>query len=214
MLGLDGAWLAELKSTSRDPDKAAAIVAKALEAYVAGDHSRATTLSEEAKAAASRSPRVRELLGLSYYHTGQWQEATRELLTFRRMTASPSQNHVIADCYRALGRADRAIEICSEVQPPDVTPEVWTEVVIVAASAIADKGDLRRAIGHLAKGELEPKSVEPHHLRLWYVRSDLLEKSGRREEAVAGWERIAAEDPEFFDIDERISDASGGISAD
>lgn len=146
---------------------------------------------------------MRELLGLCYYHAGKWQEAARELLTFRRMTGSLEQNHVIADCYRALGRPERALEVCDEVSRKDVSSEIWAEVTIVAASALNDSGEPTKALARLMRADLTPKSVEPFHLRLWYVQADTLEKLDRSAEARKVWERILAEDPEFFDVSDR-----------
>jgi tetratricopeptide (TPR) repeat protein len=114
------------------------------------------------------------------------------------------QNHVIADCYRALGRPDRALEICHEVTPGLVSPEIWSEVLIVAAATLAEQGDYERALAQLARADLKPPEVKPHHLRLWYVRADLLEKAGRFKEAKSIWERISAEDPNFFDVSRRL----------
>jgi tetratricopeptide (TPR) repeat protein len=205
--GLSGDWVTELRDVA-SPNRAEAAVslaAKALEAYGKGDYSRAASLASQAKDQAPRSGRVRELLGLALYHGGNYKQASQELLTYRRLTGSVEQNHVIADCYRALDRPDKALEVCSQVSRKAVSPEVWAEVLIVAAGAAADKGDYVRALKHLDRGELEPRRVEPHHLRLWYARADILEKAGRRREARKAWERLFAEDPDFFDVAERIS---------
>lgn len=202
---LPSGWAAELRDTVKPGslDRAAALVASALEAYAADEYLKAATILEQVKQISSRSGRVRETLGLAYYHADHWQEAARELLAARRMTGSSAQNHVIADAYRALGRPERSLEICDEVRRDAVDPEVWAEVTIVAASALADQGKLEQALARLTRAELEPKAVEPHHLRLWYVRADLLERMGRRADAKRGWDRIMAEDPAFFDVAER-----------
>ncbi len=182
-----------------------ALVTKALEAFGENDYARASSLAKQAKTRAPRSGRLRELLGLAYYHSGNWTEAASELLTYRRLTGDIDQNHVIADCYRAAGRFDRALEVCDEVDRTRVSDEVWTEVTIVAAGALADKGDIDQALTRLARGELKPAAVEPHHLRLWYVRADLLDRSGRQQEAKELWELILGEAGEFYDVDERLN---------
>lgn len=181
------------------------IVSKSIDAFAAGDYEHAASLAERAKAGTQRSGRVRELLGLALYHIGNYKDAVRELLTYRRLTGLVDQNHVIADCYRALGRPERALEVCHEVTPEKVPPEIWAEVLIVSASTLADQGDLDRALAQTARGELKPPKVQPYHLRLWYVRADLLEKTGRNREAAAMWERISTEDPQFFDVGERLT---------
>lgn len=128
------------------------------------------------------------------------------------MTGLLEQNHVIADCYRALGRPERALEVLSEVPPNKTEPDVWAETMIVAAGALADNGQIDRALAALSRTDLNPESVEPYHLRLWYVRSDLLERAGRRGEAIEGWRSILAEDPEFFDAADRLRAQLAGTS--
>lgn len=204
---LAGEWVTELRDVA-SPSRAEAAMSlssKALEAYGKGDYSRAASLAAQAKDQAPRSGRVRELLGLALYHGGNYKQASQELLAYRRLTGSVEQNHVIADCYRALNRPDKAQEICAQVSRKAVSPEVWAEVLIVAAGAAADKGDFDRALQHLERGEMEPRRVESHHLRLWYARADILERAGRRREARQIWERLFSEDPDFFDVAERMS---------
>lgn len=200
-------WLAELRNISKPGafEQARDLTEKAIEAYEGGDFDAAARFGEQAKLRASRSALLRELLGLCYYHSSRWQEAARELLTYRRFTGRLDQNHVIGDCYRALGRPDRAIEVCSEVKRGDVSDEIWAEVNIVAASAHADKGEIGRAIARIDKSETSPQKVEPHHLRVLYVKADLLEQAGRAADARSIWETIYAEDPAFFDVADRIA---------
>jgi tetratricopeptide (TPR) repeat protein len=209
--GLSREWMEELQNTSRPHrlDRAAQTIADALEAFVSEDFTRAAEMAERAKDEVPRSGRIRELLGLSYYRMGRWRDALREMLAYRRLTGRVDENHVIADCYRALQRPEKALEAIDEVAPKDVEPEVWAEVAIVAASTLAEFGEIDRALARLARADLNPIQVEPYHLRLWYVRSDLLERAGRNREARAGWERIAAEDPAFFDVEERLSRLHG-----
>jgi tetratricopeptide (TPR) repeat protein len=199
-------WLSELRETSKagQAERVGVLVDKALAAFGEGDFVRAASLAGEAKGFAPRSGRVRELLGLAFYHGGRWSEALSELLTFRRLTDSVEQNHLIADCYRAAGRFEKALEACAEVSEKQVGPEIWAEVVIVAASTLADEGEFERALVYLARTEVEPASVEAYHLRLWYVRADVLERMGRVDKAQTFWRRIAAEDPGFFDVGEKL----------
>ncbi len=180
-------------------------ISKALEHFADEEYEDAARLASDAKANAPRSPRISELLGLCLYHLGNWKDALSELLAFRRLTNSVEQNHVIADLYRALGRPHRALETTAEVSPADVTPEVWVETMIVAAGALGDQGELNRAITMLARADPGTGTVEPYFLRHWYARADLLERAGRREEAKNLWRRIVAEDPEFFDAEERLA---------
>jgi tetratricopeptide (TPR) repeat protein len=179
-------------------------VSKAIKALSSGDVERAVSLAREAKSVAPRSGRVRELLGLASYRSGNWQEALRELLAYRRFTGLLDESHVIADCYRALGHPERALAVCAEILPRSVSPAVWAETVIIAASTLAEQGDVERALTELKKADLEPREVQDYHLRLWYVLADTLERAARREEARAVWERIYADDPDFFDVSDRL----------
>jgi tetratricopeptide (TPR) repeat protein len=185
------------------------LISKALEAFAEGEFDESAGYARQAKALAPRSARTMELLGLAYYHQGMWKEALRELLNYRRLTSALDQNHVIADCYRAQGRPDRAIEICAEVKPENASPETWAETVIVAAGALADKEDIRGALAMLSRADMGGDSIEPYHLRLWYVMADLLERAGRRREATELWRRIVAEDPDFFDAEQRLNQTQG-----
>jgi tetratricopeptide (TPR) repeat protein len=202
---LPSEWLAELATTApHRQEQVAGLVSRGLEAFLAGDYETSARLARQAKDRAPRSARVRELLGLAAYRAGRWKEALGELLAYRRLTGQLDENHLIADCYRAQGRPERALEVCDEVSRDRVPPELWAEVVIVAASALADRGMLAEALARLSRADLEPQQVNPYHLRLWYVQADLLERAGRREEALQIWERISAEEPSFFDTEERL----------
>jgi pentatricopeptide repeat protein len=181
------------------------LVEKALIAHGKGDHLLAAKIAAAAKDAAPRSGRIRELLGLSHYQAGHYREAIPELNAFKRMTGSLEQNHVVADCYRAIGRPEKALELCGQVKRRDVPPDIWTETLLVAAGTLADEGHIEKALAYLRRGDTEVRSVQPHHLRLWYLEADLLEKSGQPDTAKAVWERIFASDPTFFDVAERVA---------
>ncbi|MGH2771355.1 MAG: tetratricopeptide repeat protein, partial [Actinomycetota bacterium] len=109
-------WLAELATTAgHRQEQVARLVSRGLEAFLAGDYEACAALARQAKDRAPRSARVRELLGLAAYRAGRWKEALGELLAYRRLTGQLDQNHLIADCYRAQGRPERALEVCDEV---------------------------------------------------------------------------------------------------
>ncbi|MGH2709350.1 MAG: tetratricopeptide repeat protein, partial [Actinomycetota bacterium] len=128
----------------------ARLVSRGLEAFLAGDYEACAALARQAKDRAPRSARVRELLGLAAYRAGRWKEALGELLAYRRLTGQLDQNHLIADCYRAQGRPERALEVCDEVSRDQAPAELWAEVVIVGASALADRGMLVQALARLS----------------------------------------------------------------
>lgn len=197
----------ELKATAR-PGKGEILVkvfADAVAAFAAEDFGEAVRLGEQAKHIALRSIAARELLGLAYYRAGRWSEAARELSAFRRLTGSTEQNPVIADCYRATSKPDKAIEYCDEVLHGRVDEAVYYEAQIVAAGALADMGRMDEAIARLESLDLDPEGAGPHHVRAWYALGDLLQKRGRFTQAREWFEAAAATAPDLTDAAERAA---------
>lgn len=204
---LEDRLTAELRATAR-PGKGDILVkvfADAVAAFTAGDIEEAIRLGEQSKHIALRSVPAREFLGLAYYQAGKWQEAARELAAFRRMSGSNEQNPVIADCYRAMGKPEKAIEICDEMDARKVEPAAFYEGAIVAAGALADTGRVVEGIERLRELDLEPSEAEAHHVRVWYVLGDLLERQGRFTQAREWFEAVEAADPDATDASERAA---------
>lgn len=173
------------------------------DALEAGDHQAAIDALVEAKTKAPRSVYVREMLGLAYYHLGRWKEAARELAAFRRMSDRRDRDPEYADCERALGRPEKALDVLADITAQDVDEEVLVEGLIVAAGALTDLGRAADAVEVLERGPLRPSQAQPYHLRLYYALADALERVGRRADARGWWDAIYAEDPEFFDVAKR-----------
>ena len=195
----------ELKATAR-PGKGEILVkvfADAAGAYARGDLAAAARLGDQAKHMALRSPSIREFLGIVHYHSGNYQEAAKELSTFRRISGSPEQNPVIADSYRAIGKPQKAVELVDEIAEGSVGANVFYEGAIVAAGALLDMGRLDDAIARLEALDLAPEVAQEHHLRAWYFLGDLLQRKGRFSQARALFEAVAAADPDLTDAAER-----------
>jgi tetratricopeptide (TPR) repeat protein len=204
---LSDATVKELRATAR-PGKGEILVkvfADAVAAFAAEDYGEATRLGEQAKHIALRSIAAREFLGLAYYRAERWSEAARELAAFRRLAGSTEQNPVIADCYRAMLKPDKAIEYCDEVLPGKVDEAVYYEAQIVAAGALTDLGRLDEAITRLESLDLDPEGAEPHHVRAWYALGDLLQRRGRFTQAREWFEAAAATAPDLTDAAERAA---------
>lgn len=204
-LHLSDAIVRELQATAR-PGKAEILVkvfGEAAGAFAAEDYATAVKLGEQSKHMALRAGSVRELLGLAYYRTGRWQVAARELSAFRRIAGTTEQNPVIADCYRALGKPEKALELCDEIERGRVDPGVFYEGQIVAAGALADLGRLDAAIARLETLDLHPEVAAVHHIRAWYVLADLLERRGRFTQALEWFDAVTAADAEMTDAPER-----------
>ncbi|MGH2699694.1 MAG: tetratricopeptide repeat protein [Actinomycetota bacterium] len=194
----------ELKGTAR-PGKGQILVqvfAEAATAFEEEDLTEAIRLGEQAKHIALRSATVRELLGLAYYRDGQFKRAARELSAFRRIAGSTEQNPVLADCYRAMAKPERALELCDEINS-SVPDPIRYEGTIVAAGALTELDRTDEAIARIEALELNPASAGEHHLRAWYVLADLLERRGRFTQALDYFDAVAAADAESTDAPER-----------
>jgi tetratricopeptide (TPR) repeat protein len=197
----------ELRATARPgkADIAIKVLSEAAAAFAEEDYSTAIRLGEQAKHMALRSVSARELLGLAYYRAGRWQEAARELAAFKRISGTTDQNPVLADCHRAMGKPQRALELCDEIDERSSSPAVAYEAAIVAAGALADMDRLDDAIRRLERLDLRPAVAEAHHVRLWYMLADLLERRGRYTQAKEWFSAAAAADPDLTDAPERAS---------
>jgi len=149
---------------------------------------------------------IHEIAGLSLYRLGQWRDAADHLEQARLVSSGEVLNHpVLADCYRALMRYDKVDELWRELKEASPDPEIIAEGRIVAAGALADKGDVQAAVRLMQLAKQDPAKVREHHLREWYVLADLYDRSGDLINARSIFQRIAANDPNFSDIRDRLA---------
>lgn len=153
---------------------------------------------------APSSPAVRELYGLVLYRTGQWAAAVKQLEAFRQMTGSFDQHPVLADCYRALRRFDDAEQVWDELREASPSGDLVAEGRIVAAGCRADRGDLQAAVALLERSARRVARPQERHLRQWYALADLYERAGDVNRARDLFGRVAAADPEAFDVPSRL----------
>ncbi|HEX2089570.1 MAG TPA: tetratricopeptide repeat protein [Actinomycetota bacterium] len=197
----------DIRATSR-PGRADAAI-KAFEDVVSlleeGRVSAAVSAAEAAKDHAPRSGAVRELLGIALYQSERFREALRELQAYRRMTGRVDQNHLIADCHRALGAPEKAIEPAREALRATIDDEARAEAAVVGASALADLGRFDEALAMTRALRTDERTARPFDLRLWYTAGDVLERAGRRPEAALEFARVVDHDPSAFDAAERLA---------
>lgn len=212
---LDNDVLAELKSLHRG---LAAEVARHL--VMAGrtldeDPEVAYQHTVAARRRASRISVVREAAGIAAYATGRYREALAELRTVRRMTGSVDHLPLMADCERGLGRPRRALDLAADPAGTALDMAGRVEMMIVAAGARRDLGDIESAVVSLQVPELRARSREPWVARLRYAYADLLEAAGRRTEA-SRWFMAAAEADveDETDATERLAALEVGESSD
>jgi tetratricopeptide (TPR) repeat protein len=180
-------------------------LSRAVELLERGDTGAALAEGQKAKQLSPRSGSVREVLGLAFYGQERWQEALTEMKAYRRMTDRVDQNHIIADCLRALGRPEEAVPLAEEELRSKIPNEAKAEAVIVAASALADQGRFPEALAFLARARTREDVAEDYTLRLWYVRGDILARAGRSEEAAMEFRKVMRHDPGAFDAAERLA---------
>ena len=169
------------------------------------------TAWRHARAARARGGRigvVRETVGLVAYRAGEWAEAIGELRAARRMGGGPGHLAVMADCERALGHPEKAIELSRSAEADELDPEAATELSIVVAGARADLGQVDAALAHLERLGLDKAEEHP---RLAYAYADLLLKAGRQQEALSWFIRSAnADTEEETDALDRVEADVGG----
>jgi hypothetical protein len=133
----------------------------------------------------------------------------------RRITGANDHWPVMADCERALGRPDRAIQMAGapEVRTLDAAGRV--EMLIVAAGARRDLGQLDAAVVTLQVPQLHADTREPWLARLRYAYADALAAMGRVEEARQWLAKVAEADEEgMTDAAERLADLEGIVFTD
>lgn len=175
------------------------------------DPSRALAHARYAKERAARMPETREALGVAAYASGDFALARTELRAARRMTGAPELIPLLADCERALGRPDAALELAALPEASRLGRDDRLELAIVIAGARLDLGQAPQAVAVLTLPELgapdSAAAASPAILRLWYAYADALDAAGRREEAAERMARVAELDDEgITDAAERFAD--------
>ncbi len=145
-----------------------------------------------ARSKAGRVAAVREAAGLAAYYAGEWSEALAELRAARRLGGDPGRLAVLADCERALGRPERALEIARSPEAEQLGTDEAVELRIVAAGARRDLGQFDAAVIALQGSDLDAAGEEPWRARLRYAYADNLLAAGREQDAIR-WFLFAAD---------------------
>ncbi len=148
---------------------------------------------KHALAAARRAGRiavVRETVGITAYHVGDFALAMRELLTHRRISGSNEQLPLIVDCERGLGRPDRALEVGRSVDRNKFAPAIRVNLEIEMSGVRLDRGETDLAIAELEIRELDPSKVFDYSPDLFRAYGESLSDSARKSES-ARWFELA-----------------------
>lgn len=159
-----------------------------------------------ARQRASRVAAVREANGITAYQAGEWSEALGELRAARRM-GGPGHLALMADCERALGRPERALDIARSPEAAELDEYEAVELRIVTAGARRDMGELDASVVSLQIPELDPRRQDPWSARLFYAYADNLLAAGRPREAFRWFVHAAhADDESETDAPQRLDE--------
>ncbi len=194
------------------PEKLAERVARHLVmagVLVASDPETAYQHALAARARASRNGLIREACGETAYAAGKFAEALSELRAARRMNGQKLYSPMMADCERALGRPEKALESDTAEIRSHLDDAGQVELSIVVAGARRDLGQAEAALQQLETESLQSKSRADWVARLRYAYADTLLDLGRREEAVEWFHRVVAVDGNrITDAEDRLAELS------
>ena len=145
-----------------------------------------------------------EVLGLASYRIGFYKPAVRELEAAQELRPDPSLLPVIADSYRAMRRWAAVERTWLRIREASPSQDVLAEGRIVAAGALADRGDYAGAIEMMDPATKKAKRVRDHHLRQWYVLGDLYDRMGDPIGARRWFGAVEAHDADFSDVRDRL----------
>ena len=176
-------------------------------AGLADDPGRGYDYALAARKLAARVGIVREACGVAAYRAGKWAEALAELRAARRLTGQDSYLPLMADCERALGRLDRALDIVTAPKNSKLSRETQLELRIVESGIRRDQGFPDAAVVALQVPELTARRAGSGSARLFYAYADALTDAGRADEARYWFGRAAQVDVHGeTDADERVED--------
>ena len=165
-------------------------------ASLAEDPERGYEYAQAARQLAARVGIVRETCGIAAYRAGKWSEALAELRAARRLTGQDSYLPLMADCERALGRLDRALDLVTSADKSDLPRPTQIELRIVESGIRRDQGFPDAAVVALQVPELTEARRRPWSARLFYAYADALADAGREDEARFWFGKAAEADTE------------------
>ncbi|WP_239459906.1 tetratricopeptide repeat protein [Nocardioides daejeonensis] len=191
---LDRSVAAQLRGL---PEKLAQRVARHLAAagmLIESDPKTAYQHTLAARARAARLAVVREACGEAAYAAGEYAEALSELRAAKRMNGATAYLPIMADCERALGRPERALELAKSPAVAKFEAPAKAEMTLVEAGARRDMGNLDAALRTLEHAPLTHQSRAAWVVRLRYAYADTLLEAGRLQDALTWFHRTEAID--------------------
>jgi hypothetical protein len=181
--------------------QAIAHLEEAVAAFVGGRYGRALQQAELGKESAPRDPTMREVIGLSAYRLGRWEQALAELRTFRRLAGDTTHLPVEMDVLRALER-DQDVEVAwALLRRLGGERTTMNEARVVYGSFLLDRNRARDA-WEVTRPPRIGGEADESELRVWYVASRAAARIGDLATARRLYEVIQAEDPAFPGLDD------------
>jgi tetratricopeptide (TPR) repeat protein len=191
-------------------DLAATVGRYLVAAELASDPEQAYRFAQAARRIAARIGVVREVNGITAYHTGRWAEALAELRAARRLTGRDEYLPLMADSERALGRLDSALELVHSEDARRLPRAAQIELRIVESGIRRDQGLADAAVLVLQVPELTDGRLRPWSARLFYAYGDALLAAGRPEAAREAFSRaVVADEEEETDALARLDELDG-----
>lgn len=191
-----------IRSTPKDRrEPAITHLSKAMEAFAEERYPAALNDLRQAKKLSPRSATIRELLGLSAYRSGKWEEALRELRTFRRLTGDLIHYPVEMDCLRGLDRPEDVIKAWERLGDYEISATINHEARVVYASFLLDQGRARDAWPVIKPGRLVASPTQGE-LRRWFVAARVAMEAGDKEAAQRLVAALDEQEPDFEGVDE------------
>ena len=158
------------------------------------DPDKAYRYAQKARSLAARVGVVRETCAIAAYQASDWNTALAEFRAARRLTGRSSYLPLMADCERALGRLDRALDLATGADARAADAATKRELRIVESGIRRDQGLLDAAVVALQGPELTDERIRPDYARLYYAYADALMQADREEEAREWFGRAATAD--------------------
>lgn len=190
------------RSTPKDRrEPAIKELSQAVDQYADERYPAALPHLRKAKTLSPKSSVIRELLGLAAYRSSNWEEALRELRTFRRMTGDLIHIPVELDCLRGLERKSDVTREWEKLKTFDVSPTIDSEARVVYASFLLDEGRPRDAWAVIKPGRLVSQP-SPGETRRWFVAARVALAAGDHEAAEKLVTALEAQELEFEGVDQ------------
>ncbi len=158
---------------------------------------------------ATRVAAVREIVGVTAYAIEDWATALSELQAAKRISGQVELLPLIADCYRGLGKPEKAIEILQSNEAAKLNVDEYSELVLVAAGARKDQGNAQAAMALVKNNVMIKGKPEFSALRLRYFYAETALEIGERATALEWFQKCLQLDiHDEFDVKNKIRELS------